>query len=87
MTTTGSTPGTGLTDDQLAELHRVQLHIAQHVKRVCDELGLAYVFKASFDKANRSSNASCASDRSIADVNIDFASSITARYRSSRVAK
>jgi len=34
------------------------LKIATHVKRVCDALGLAYVFKASFDKANRSSNAS-----------------------------
>ena len=30
--------------------------IARHVKSVCDRLGLAYVFKASFDKANRSSN-------------------------------
>src|SRR5687768_13870975 len=34
------------------------LSIARHVKRVCDRLGLTYVFKASFDKANRSSNAS-----------------------------
>src|SRR5688572_12958601 len=34
------------------------LAIARHVKGVCDALGLAYVFKASFDKANRSSNAS-----------------------------
>jgi len=34
------------------------LHIAAHVKRVCDGLGIVYVFKASFDKANRSSNAS-----------------------------
>lgn len=32
--------------------------IASHVKQVCDELGLAYIFKASFDKANRSSDAS-----------------------------
>src|SRR5688572_20433233 len=32
--------------------------IARHVKGVCDKLGLAYIFKASFDKANRSSNAS-----------------------------
>lgn len=31
------------------------LHIAQHVKAICDRLGLPYVFKASFDKANRSS--------------------------------
>jgi 2-dehydro-3-deoxyphosphooctonate aldolase (KDO 8-P synthase) len=34
------------------------LSIARHMKDVCDRLGLAYVFKASFDKANRSSNAS-----------------------------
>jgi 2-dehydro-3-deoxyphosphooctonate aldolase (KDO 8-P synthase) len=34
------------------------LTIAQHVKSICDRLGLGYVFKASFDKANRSSNAS-----------------------------
>src|SRR3954467_11942070 len=34
------------------------LTIGRHVKAVCDELGLAYIFKASFDKANRSSNAS-----------------------------
>src|SRR5579862_6413041 len=34
------------------------LTIARHVKGVCDRLGLAYIFKASFDKANRSSNAS-----------------------------
>src|ERR671916_3057465 len=34
------------------------LAIARHVKGVCERLGLTYVFKASFDKANRSSNAS-----------------------------
>jgi 2-dehydro-3-deoxyphosphooctonate aldolase (KDO 8-P synthase) len=34
------------------------LTVGLHVKRVCDSLGLTYVFKASFDKANRSSNAS-----------------------------
>ncbi len=34
------------------------LTIGRHVKKVCDLLGLAYIFKASFDKANRSSNAS-----------------------------
>ena len=28
---------------------------ARHLKAVCGELGLPYVFKASFDKANRSS--------------------------------
>jgi 2-dehydro-3-deoxyphosphooctonate aldolase (KDO 8-P synthase) len=32
--------------------------IARHLKSVCDQLGLTYVFKASFDKANRSSNSS-----------------------------
>lgn len=31
------------------------LRIGEHVKRVCDKLGITYVFKASFDKANRSS--------------------------------
>ena len=34
------------------------LAVGRHVKSACDRLGLAYVFKASFDKANRSSNAS-----------------------------
>ena len=34
------------------------LEIARHVKGICDSLGLRYIFKASFDKANRSSNAS-----------------------------
>ena len=34
------------------------LTVGRHVKGVCDKLGIAYVFKASFDKANRSSNAS-----------------------------
>src|SRR5205085_8758438 len=29
-----------------------------HVKKACDRLGITYIFKASFDKANRSSNAS-----------------------------
>jgi 2-dehydro-3-deoxyphosphooctonate aldolase (KDO 8-P synthase) len=31
------------------------LLIADKVKGICDKLGLAYIFKASFDKANRSS--------------------------------
>jgi 2-dehydro-3-deoxyphosphooctonate aldolase (KDO 8-P synthase) len=34
------------------------LLIGEHLKKVCAKLGLNYVFKASFDKANRSSNAS-----------------------------
>jgi 2-dehydro-3-deoxyphosphooctonate aldolase (KDO 8-P synthase) len=31
------------------------LLVASRVKQICDKLGLAYIFKASFDKANRSS--------------------------------
>lgn len=34
------------------------LAIARHVKGVCDKLGLTYILKASFDKANRSANSS-----------------------------
>lgn len=34
------------------------LSIATRVKQICTKLGLAYIFKASFDKANRSSNSS-----------------------------
>lgn len=32
--------------------------VARHVKGVCEELGIPYIFKASFDKANRSSGSS-----------------------------
>jgi len=34
------------------------LLIGRHVKSVCDKLGITYVFKASFDKANRSAGSS-----------------------------
>jgi len=34
------------------------LSIASHLKQTCERLGLGYVFKASFDKANRSSGSS-----------------------------
>src|SRR4051812_4959715 len=34
------------------------LTIGVHVKRICEKLGVAYIFKASFDKANRSAGAS-----------------------------
>jgi 2-dehydro-3-deoxyphosphooctonate aldolase (KDO 8-P synthase) len=34
------------------------LQIGAHVKQACDKLGLRYIFKASFDKANRSSGES-----------------------------
>jgi 2-dehydro-3-deoxyphosphooctonate aldolase (KDO 8-P synthase) len=31
------------------------LHVAREVKTICERLGVAYIFKASFDKANRTS--------------------------------
>jgi 2-dehydro-3-deoxyphosphooctonate aldolase (KDO 8-P synthase) len=40
------------------ESRELCLTVGAHVKRICDKLGLQYIFKASFDKANRSSNAS-----------------------------
>jgi len=40
------------------ESEDLALEVAREFKRVCGELGIAYVFKASFDKANRSSIAS-----------------------------
>jgi 2-dehydro-3-deoxyphosphooctonate aldolase (KDO 8-P synthase) len=40
------------------ESAEVCLKVGRHVKSMCDRLGIGYVFKASFDKANRSSNSS-----------------------------
>ena len=40
------------------ESRELCVQVATHVKRVCDSLGLPVVFKASFDKANRSSGSS-----------------------------
>ncbi len=40
------------------ESAEICLTIGRRVKEVCDRLGLIYIFKASFDKANRSSNSS-----------------------------
>jgi 2-dehydro-3-deoxyphosphooctonate aldolase (KDO 8-P synthase) len=40
------------------ESEELCLRVARHVEGVCRRLGLTYVFKASFDKANRTSNAS-----------------------------
>jgi 2-dehydro-3-deoxyphosphooctonate aldolase (KDO 8-P synthase) len=37
------------------ESEALAFETAEHLKRVCAELGLPFVFKASFDKANRSS--------------------------------
>ena len=40
------------------EGYKRSLMIGQRTKAICDKLGIPYVFKASFDKANRSSYAS-----------------------------
>ena len=39
----------------VAESAELCLAVAKHVKSVCDRLGITYIFKASYDKANRSS--------------------------------
>lgn len=41
-----------------AESESLCVDIAGHMKEVCDRLGLFYIFKASYDKANRSSGRS-----------------------------
>lgn len=37
------------------ESQELGLRVAKYMKRLCDERGLLYIFKASFDKANRTS--------------------------------
>jgi 2-dehydro-3-deoxyphosphooctonate aldolase (KDO 8-P synthase) len=37
------------------ETHELSLEVASECSRVCNALGLSYIFKASFDKANRTS--------------------------------
>lgn len=37
------------------ESEMLVMHIAEHMKKLTDDLGIPYIFKASFDKANRSS--------------------------------
>lgn len=39
----------------LIEDEKMALQIGTHVKQVCDELGIRYIFKGSFKKANRTS--------------------------------
>jgi 2-dehydro-3-deoxyphosphooctonate aldolase (KDO 8-P synthase) len=41
-----------------AESYDICMETGAHVKALCDELGILYVFKASFDKANRTSASS-----------------------------
>lgn len=37
------------------ESEAVVMHLAENITRICDKLQLTYIFKASFDKANRTS--------------------------------
>lgn len=41
-----------------AESEQLCVDVAGHMKAVCGELGISYIFKASYDKANRSSGKS-----------------------------
>jgi 2-dehydro-3-deoxyphosphooctonate aldolase (KDO 8-P synthase) len=41
-----------------AESYDICMETGTHVKKLCEELGIDYVFKASFDKANRTSSTS-----------------------------
>ena len=40
------------------ESEQLALDVAGHIKPLCDKLGILYIFKGSFDKANRSSHTS-----------------------------
>ena len=42
----------------MIENEKLCLNVARTLKQVCSRLGMAYVFKASYDKANRSSGKS-----------------------------
>lgn len=54
----GATPLFVIGGPCVIESRQVCLEIGRTLKKACDELGLTYVFKASFDKANRSSGGS-----------------------------
>ncbi|TRX50207.1 3-deoxy-8-phosphooctulonate synthase [Fulvivirga sp. M361] len=41
-----------------AESYDICLQVAETIKNICDQLNVSYVFKASFDKANRTSSGS-----------------------------
>lgn len=58
MTVGGAAPLAILAGPCVLESLEHALAIGRHVRAICERLGLAYVFKASFDKANRSSIAS-----------------------------
>lgn len=54
----GDAPLAVLSGPDVLESAEEAIHIARSVKQHCDELGLTYVFKASYDKGNRSRAAS-----------------------------
>jgi 2-dehydro-3-deoxyphosphooctonate aldolase (KDO 8-P synthase) len=41
-----------------AESHEICMEVGAHVKQLCSDLGIDYIFKSSFDKANRTSSGS-----------------------------
>jgi 2-dehydro-3-deoxyphosphooctonate aldolase (KDO 8-P synthase) len=41
-----------------AESYDLCMEVGTEVKQICDDLGIGYIFKASFDKANRTSSSS-----------------------------
>ena len=51
----GSKPLAIIAGPCLLESLELGLEVGRHVRDICRSLGLAYIFKASFDKANRSS--------------------------------
>lgn len=57
------------------ESEKLCLDVARRLKSICDKLGLLYVFKASFDKANRTSG------KSFRGVGLDAGLEILARVR------
>jgi 2-dehydro-3-deoxyphosphooctonate aldolase (KDO 8-P synthase) len=53
--TVGAGPLTIIAGPCLAESEELCLRVAEKMAQVCSDLGFSYVFKASFDKANRTS--------------------------------
>lgn len=58
LTIGGDGPFTVIAGPCVAESRELCLEVAQTMSAVCRKLGVQYVFKASFDKANRSSGSS-----------------------------
>ncbi len=68
------------------ESRELALRVCEHLKSVCERLGLPFVFKASFDKANRSSITSYRGPgleqglKILADVKTEFGVSLVTDY-------